>query len=66
MTQAEEVKRLQKLLENVHEEVEMSKKRLITMCNQVNAGERQGGGREFERQIDSQFRGIWKVLGKPR
>lgn len=42
----------------LRDEIEASERRLATMCHQVQAGERQGGGREFERMIDAAFRSI--------
>lgn len=46
----------------VRDEIEMSEARLMHFCNLVNAGERQGGAREFARQIDAQFRSIKAAL----
>lgn len=46
----------------LRDEIEAAERRLMTMCRQVQAGERQGGGREFERAIDAQFRSIKAAL----
>ncbi len=49
----------------VIDEIEAAERRLQTFCGQVHAGERQGGGREFSRQIDAQFQQIRKAMGMP-
>lgn len=46
----------------LRDEILASERRLITMCDQVAAGTRQGGAREFERMIDAQFREIKKLM----
>ena len=42
----------------VRDEIEAAEYRLIYMCNAVQRGEMQGGGREFERAIDAAFKAI--------
>ena len=37
------------------DEIDMARNRLEHFCDLVNAGQRQGGGREFRRQIDGVF-----------
>ncbi len=46
----------------LRDEIEAAERRLITMCNQVQAGTQQGGGREFERMVAAQFGGIKAML----
>lgn len=43
---------------SLRDEIEAAEKRLITLCQMVQAGQAHGGGREFERAIDAQFRSI--------
>jgi hypothetical protein len=43
---------------NLRDAIDAAEKRLSVMCDQVNAGERQGGGREFSRMIDAEFKQI--------
>lgn len=45
-------------IEELRDEIEMAEARLMYFCNLVHAGQAQGGGREFARQIDAQFRSI--------
>ena len=46
----------------LRDEIEAAERRLLAMCHQVQAGQREGGGREFERAIDAQFRAIKAAL----
>lgn len=49
----------------VYDAVEFAERRLQKFCGLVNAGQAQGGGREFSRQIDAQFRQIRQAMGMP-
>jgi hypothetical protein len=43
---------------NLRDAIEAAERRLSMMCDQVNAGDRQGGAREFSRMIDAEFKQI--------
>ena len=46
----------------LRDEIEAAETRLVYFCHEVEAGRRQGGGREFLRQIDASFRSIRKMM----
>ncbi|MEO1029676.1 MAG: hypothetical protein AAFX02_11550 [Pseudomonadota bacterium] len=47
------------------DEIDAAERRLKSFCDQVNAGNAQGGAREFYRQIDAAFRNIRKEAQMP-
>ena len=43
------------------DEIEMAKSGLLYFCNLIQAGKRQGGGREFERQIHARLSHLERI-----
>ncbi len=52
-------------MSELQDTIEFAERRLQVFCGMVNAGQAQGGGREFSRQIDAQFRQIREEAGIP-